>query len=69
MRPDTIIIDGRAYSWRALLELRRLQIQEWKQACLTQPALFPLQQDYRPNAERSAAARYLEPGLFNNFNQ
>ena len=31
-RPDTIMIEGRAYSWRKILELRRAQIEAWKAA-------------------------------------
>ena len=28
--PDTIVIDGRAYSWKRLLELRREQLEAWR---------------------------------------
>jgi len=62
-RPDTIIIGGRAYSWRIILELRRAQIEAWKAAQPQQPALFTLKDDCRPAAERSAAGRYQEPTL------
>jgi hypothetical protein len=62
-RPDTIIIEGRAYSWRVLLELRRAQLSEWQAAQPRQPALFELRDDRRPQAERSASGRYLEPTL------
>ena len=51
-RPDTIMIEGRAYSWRAILELRRAQLEAWKAAQPTQPALFKLQEDRRQLAER-----------------
>lgn len=61
--PDTIVIEGRAYSWRALLEARRAQLEAWKGAQPQQPALFPLRHDCRPAAERSAAGRYSEPTL------
>lgn len=62
-KPDTIVIEGRAYSWRVILELRRAQLEAWKAAQPQQPALFPLKQDCRPKAERSAAGRYREPSL------
>lgn len=61
--PDTIVIDGRAYSWRVLLDLRRQQIEAWKAAQPEQPALFPLEHDCRPKPERTAAGRYAEPTL------
>ncbi|TXL75130.1 hypothetical protein FHP25_14690 [Vineibacter terrae] len=62
-RPDTIIIEGRAYSWRALLEARRVQLEAWEAAQSRQPALFALKVDCRPQPERSAAGRYREPTL------
>jgi hypothetical protein len=61
--PDTIVIDGRAYSWKRLLELRREQLEAWKAAQPRQPALFELKDDSRPQAERTADGRYLEPTL------
>ena len=61
--PDTIVIDGRAYSWKRLLELRREQLEAWKAAQPRQPALFELKDDSRPAAERTATGRYLEPTL------
>lgn len=61
--PDTIVIDGRTYSWRRLTELRRRQIAAWKAARPSQPALFKLIEDSRPAHERSAKSRYLEPSL------
>lgn len=64
-RPDTIIIAGRAYRWRDILEMRRQQIAAWKTARPEQPALFPLVADCRPKAERTATGRYKEPTLFN----
>jgi|GEM_PF-505513 hypothetical protein len=64
-RPDTILIGGRAYRWRDILEMRRQQIAAWKAARPEQPALFPLIEDCRPKAERTVAARYNEPSLFN----
>lgn len=62
--PDAIVIDGRAYSWRRLCELRRQQIEGWKTALPRQPALFALKDDRRPAADRTAAGRYAEPSLF-----
>lgn len=61
--PDTIVIDGRAYSWRALCEQRRAQLEAWHAAHPRQPALFPMKDDARPAAERTAAGRYREPTL------
>jgi hypothetical protein len=62
-RPDIIIIDGRAYSWRALVAHRKAQLEAWRKAQGQQPALFPLHEDSRPKAERTAARRYEEPSL------
>jgi hypothetical protein len=60
-KPDTIVIDGRAFSWHQLCELRRQQLEAWKAAQGKQPALFELRDDCRPEAERTAAGRYQEP--------
>lgn len=62
-KPDTIVIEGRAYSWRVILELRRAQLEAWRAAQPQQPALFELVKDCRPKAERTAAGRYVEPSL------
>ena len=62
-RPDTIIIDGRVYSWRALIEQRKAQLEAWRKEQGGQPALFLLHDDCRPKAERTAAGRYQEPTL------
>lgn len=61
--PDRIVIGGRAYSWRAILELRRAQLVERQASQPQQPALFELIEDCRPNVERTAAGRYQEPTL------
>ena len=53
-RPDNIIIDGRAYRWRDIVELRRQQLEAWKAARPEQPALFALKADSRPAVERTA---------------
>jgi hypothetical protein len=62
-RLDTVLIDGRAYRWRDIVELRRQQLEAWKAARPEQPALFALRLDCRPVADRSAAGRYNEPSL------
>lgn len=61
--PDTIMIDERAYSWRVLCERRRAQLEAWRAAHLRQPASFPMKDDTRPTAERTATGRYREPTL------
>jgi hypothetical protein len=63
-KPDTLIVDGHALSWQRLCELRRQQLDAWKAAQPSQPALFELKDDCRPEAERTAAGRYREPTLF-----
>ena len=68
-RPATIIIDGRAYRWRDIVELRRQQIAAWKAARPDQPALFPLIEDCRPKRDRTAAGRFLEPSLLDRMRQ
>jgi hypothetical protein len=47
-KPDTIIVDGHAFSWQRLCELRREQLEAWR---LSQP-------------EQPATGRYREPTLF-----
>lgn len=62
-KPDTIVIDGHAYSWQQLCELRRQQLDAWRASQPRQPALFELKEDCRPAAERTATGRYLEPSF------
>lgn len=62
-RPDAIIIDGRAYSWRVLTEQRRAQLEAWRKSQGEQPALFALREDCRPKFARTAVGRYQEPSL------
>jgi hypothetical protein len=62
--PRFIDIDGKRYLWRDVLQMRREQLKA--RARTEQPVLFPLQDDCRPPAERTAAGRYLEPSLFSN---
>lgn len=68
-RPDTLIIDGRTYRWRDIVELRRQQIAAWKASRPEQPALFPLKQDCRPATQRTVAGRYCEPSLLDCLRQ
>jgi hypothetical protein len=63
-KSDTILIGGHAYSWQQLCELRRQQLEARQAAQPRQLALFELQDDCRPAAERTAAGRYQEPTLF-----
>ena len=63
MNTDVFIIDGHAYSWRRICELRRQQLESIRRARMEQLALFDLKDDRRPAADRSAAGRYAEPGL------
>ena len=69
MNADTLIVDGRAYSWRRLCELRRAQLEAQNRARLRQLALFELHEDCRPATERTAADRYLQPSLLDPANQ
>lgn len=59
----TLIIDGCAYSWRRIVDLRRAQLEAWKAARPQLPELFELKEDCHPVKERSAARRYVEPTL------
>lgn len=63
-KPDIFIVDGHAYSWQRLCELRRQQLEAWRLSQPEQPALFALKVDCRPQSERTAAGHYLEPTLF-----
>jgi hypothetical protein len=60
-KPDTLIVDGHAFSWQRLLELRRRQLEAWSAEQARQLALFELKDDRRPEAERTAAGRYQQP--------
>jgi hypothetical protein len=64
VKPDTIIVDGHAFSWQRLTELRRQQLDTWRAEQLRQLTLFEMKDDHRPAAERSAAGRYKEPSLW-----
>ena len=63
-KPDTIIVDGHAFSWRRIAELRRQQLEAWQTEQARQLALFELKDDCRPEAERTAAGRFREPTFF-----
>jgi hypothetical protein len=63
-KPDTLIVDGRALSWRRLIELRRRQLETWQAEQARQLALFELKDDRRPASECTATRRYREPSLF-----
>jgi hypothetical protein len=66
-RAPFIVIDGRAYRWKDILELRRAQLAATAAAEASQLALFAtLHDDRRPPFERTASGRYLQPGLFEN---
>jgi hypothetical protein len=58
-KPDIVIVDGHAFSWQRLCELRRFQTAQSRQL-----ALFELKDDCRPATERTAAGRYAEPTFF-----
>lgn len=63
-KPDTIVIDGHAFSWQRICDLRRAQLEAWRAEQCRQLALFELKEDSRPLSERTAAGRYQEPSLF-----
>ena len=66
-RAPFILIDGKLYRWKDILELRRAQLAAAGAAQASQLALFAtLHDDRRPPAERTASGRYLQPGLFEN---
>jgi hypothetical protein len=69
MSRDILIVDGRAYSWKQLCELRRAQRDAQHNAAAAQPALFELHDDRRPAAERTAAGRYREPSLLDRLHE
>lgn len=62
-RPDVLVIDGHAFSWQRICELRRQQLDAWRAAQAPQGVLFELKEDCRPAAERTARGRYEEPTL------
>jgi hypothetical protein len=66
-RAPFILINGRLYRWKDILELRRAQLAAAGAAQASQLALFAtLHDDRQPPAERTASGRYLQPSLFEN---
>jgi hypothetical protein len=59
--PKFIDINGKRHLWRDLVQQRREQL---TRPPAEQPTLFELKEDRRPEADRTAAGRYLEPSLF-----
>jgi hypothetical protein len=59
-RPDTILIEDRAYSWRAFVEQRKAQLEAWRKARRSRPR-FRCARIVAPGA--SAPGRYQEPTL------
>jgi len=60
-----IVIDGKHYRWKDILELRRAQLAALAAVQARQLALFDLlHDDRRPPAERTASGRYQQPALF-----
>ena len=59
--PKFIDIDGKRFLWRDLLQRRREQVAA---ASVEHRVLFEMNEDYRPEPERTAAGRYSEPSLF-----
>ena len=62
-KPDILIIDGRAFSWRQLCQLRRQQLAAWEASQPHQPVLFEMVRDTRPPHECTVRERYLAPSL------
>ena len=56
-----IELDGKRYSWRKILKLRREQKKEARKAQLL---LFELKTDVRPPSQQRVDGRYQEPTLF-----
>ena len=61
---SSILIDGKSYRWKDIVELRRAQRAAATTAA-TQLVLFKgLQDDCRPVDARTASGRYQQPCLF-----
>jgi hypothetical protein len=65
-KPDTLIVDGHAFSWQRLCELRRQQLETWEAAQASQPGTIRVEgwiSDRRPNAPppRGTASRLYSP--------
>jgi hypothetical protein len=68
-KPDILMVDGHAFSWQRLLDLRREQLAAWHAAQHRQPTLFELKEDCQPVAERTGAGRYREPTFLDLMSQ
>lgn len=62
-KPETLVVDGHGFSWQRLCELRRQQLEAWRAEQARQLTLFPMHDDRRPEGERTATRRYLEPTM------
>jgi hypothetical protein len=62
-RPETLVVDGHGFNWQRLCELRRQQLEAWRASEARQLALFAMQEDWRPKAERTANGRYEQPTM------
>ncbi len=63
MKTTVIVIEGKRYRWRDILQMR--QAQRDAAAKVPQLALFAdLPHDCRPAHERTASERYRQPSLF-----
>ncbi len=62
MKPAFIEIDGKRFIWKELVRQRHEQLQAVRRG--TQPVLFDLREDSRPEHDRTAAGRYTAPSLF-----
>ena len=63
MKPTVIVIEGKHYRWRDILQMRQAQRDAATRA--KQLALFAdLPEDCRPPHERTASERYRQPSLF-----
>lgn len=56
-----VVIDGKRYAWRDILNLRREQKKTQRKAQL---ALFELRDDSRPKSQITAHGRFEQPTLF-----
>ena len=67
IRAPFIVIHGKLYRWKDVLDLRRAQLAAAEAAQGSQLALFAtLHDDRRLPSNRTASRRYLEPSLFAN---
>jgi hypothetical protein len=62
-KPETLVVDGHAFNWQRLCELRRQQLETWRASQAQQLTLFAMHEDCRPECERASARRYEEPTM------